>query len=330
MLQPAPADSLDNSYVTSATQSRAFSQSATPQPVYDMRTQSIRLHNDNSTINAVDINRLLERDLTGRITQVSENLAESLFPDEAFGFAINNQFLANFDGSFISAGGFLTPSNFSDESHTALFLNRMISTITLALHAMGQTSITPLRYFTAIHSNKPLSGAPIKRMPDIMLVRLLDGCTQARPFYWRDVQALIEHTREKKPPERMAETVTVKSYLTFCAQPERDFVISLCITSKGFHIIVTDHVGQIEADIIPFDHSFSTQVFFRMIMGLAFLPDGKIGVDTTMVRRECGRHNSLKFAEFIPFPLTKSGPGSLSVFAKPSPHFNLQHPLSIT
>ena len=296
---------------------------------YAIRTQSSYLHDDRSVFEAHQINQLLANDLTNRVTQVGENLAGLLFPDIAFGFPINDQFVAEFHGSFISPGGILDQQNFHDDNSTAVFLNRMISTIGHFLDATNQTSLKPLRYFTSVSSTKALQGHVIKRKPDNILLRLVDGCLQDGPFQWSDPQSFIEHTREKKAPMRLAETVSVKSYLTFCCQPERDFVICLCITGEGFHIVMTDHVGQVETDVIPFSRNVNTTVFFRMVMGFAFLPDSFLGFDTTMTRHQVVKHSNLIFAEtYKPFTYENDKP-SILLFAS-STALSSTHSLTIT
>jgi hypothetical protein len=296
---------------------------------YEIRTQSSYLHDDGSVFEAHEINQLLEKDLTNRITQVGENLAGLMFPDVAFGFPINDQFVAEFHGTFISPGGILDQHNFNDDDSTAVFLNRMISTIAHFLDATNQISLKPLRYFTSINSTKALQGHAIKRKPDNILLHLVNGYLQEGPFHWRDPQALVEHTREKKAPKRLAETVSVKSYLTFCCQPERDFVICLCITGEGFHIVMTDHVGQVETDVIPFSRNVSTMVFFRMVMGFAFLPDSFLGFDTTMTRHQSLKHSNEVFAEkYKPFPYGNDKP-SILLFAS-SPGLSSHHSSSVT
>src|SRR5271156_1660444 len=102
---------------------------------------------------------------------------------------------------------------------------------------------------------------------------------------------MMEHTREKKMPKRMVEMVAVKSYMTFCMQPERDFIPFICIVGEGFQVILVNHKGHIETDVFPFSHMTSTQsslIFFRMIMRLAFLPDALIGLDPSIKCREQG------------------------------------------
>jgi hypothetical protein len=252
-------------------------------PFYATRIQSHRFHDDNSIIPSRDLYNLLERDLDRRVITVNSYIADTLFPDRAFGFPITASFVMNFTSAFVSPDASLNKANFSSETATTTFLNRIITTIAQFLKQSGQSKLRPLRYFTSVHSQKPLPGnSPLK--PDIMVVRLIDGCTQDISLAWPDVQAFAEHTSEKLPPKRMQETVTLKSYQMFCSQPERDFVICLCIMGGGFYIVVTTHAAQFETDVMGFGPNANIP-FFRMVMGLAFLSDEMIGIDSTMFRR---------------------------------------------
>jgi Fungal protein kinase len=146
-------------------------------------------------------------------------------------------------------------------------------------------------------------------------------------LHWSDVQALIEHTRENKPPMRMPATVVSKNYQVFCSQPERDFIINLCITGEGFHIVVADHSGVVETDVIKITHS-TTLLFIRMIMGLTFLPDNYLGVDTTIVRRDLGISSGEKFNDTYPPHVCKST--SRPTFSRDSVSDMYMNPLAIT
>lgn len=89
----------------------------------------------------------------------------------------------------------------------------------------------------------------MSRKPDVMLVRLVDGCLREGNLWWREVQGLIETTVSKAPRMVMKDTIVTKSYLTFCSQAEKDF---LSITGNGFHIVVADHAGMIDTDVLSF------------------------------------------------------------------------------
>ena len=140
-------------------------------------------------------------------------------------------------------------------------------------------------------------GSKVKWKPDLVLIHLIDGCLRQGTLHWHDIQTLVKHTCEPKPPMRMPETVLSKSYRMFCSQPERDFIITLRITAKGFHIIVADHSGMVETDVIKIKTQYTSSVFVRVVMGLAFLSDSFLGVDTTTTHHELGITSSKKFQE---------------------------------
>jgi hypothetical protein len=288
---------------------------------YEIRTQSTRFFDDMDSYNIGEINKLLRGDLIGRTLEVTDRVAEALFPDEAFGFPINSSFISNFQGSFLNASGYLDPKNLRTDKTTSAFFNGMISTIAKFLRSTKQHPleyIQPLRYFVSSHSTKPVDGSSMKRMPDLMLVRLINGCTRDGPMTWIDPQALAEHTTEQKPPIRMVESTIAKDYLSFCAQSERDFMINLLITGEGFHIVIADRTGLLETDVIPFDRATSVSILIRMVMGLAFLPDQFLGIDTTITRLEIGSSSGKKFEDTFP-PLS---------YAIPQPHIPLLSPSS--
>jgi hypothetical protein len=293
---------------------------------YTLRLQSNRFFDDRSAYSQDEIKKLLMRDLMDRITEANQSLAEFMFPDTVFGFPVNHHFLKNFYNSFLSASGALDPANFVDEESTAIFLNRTISTIAHFLDATKQVSLKPLRYFSAAYSNKPMDDHVIKRKPDIILVPLINGYLRDGEVGWHDVQAIVEQTREKNPPQRLPDTVSIKSYITFCSQVERDFFVALCITGKGFYIVITDHAGQVETDLISFSESW---VFIRMLMGLAFLPDNFIGIDTTITRNQAGKASKDTFTSLYQhFPYLSPKPSIVLIAS--SSNFPVDDPLTET
>lgn len=123
----------------------------------------------------------------------------------------------------------------------------------------------------------------------------------------------------------MPATIVSKNYLTFCAQSERDFLINICITGEGFHIVVTDHTGLIETDVLRFDRTVNASIFLRMVMGLTFLPDDFLGVDTTITCCKVGTKSDEKFDDiYKAFPYTTS-PGSMLFY----PPHALSAPISL-
>jgi hypothetical protein len=85
---------------------------------YVVRTQSTRYHDDESEFDPDELRKLLGRDLTGRTTEVGDGFAACQWPDDAFGFAINEQFVRNFIGSFLSPGALLDKANFRTDAET--------------------------------------------------------------------------------------------------------------------------------------------------------------------------------------------------------------------
>jgi hypothetical protein len=259
-----------------------------PNPLIALRIQSGRLYDDESLVGAEDMKDLLSKDLQDRVTEVGEALASDLFPDEAFGFPINDQFVKNFCGSFISTGRTIVASNFTNEVHLNVFLNRMVATIGDFLEKTKSTSLVPLRYFSIRHATTPIKANAAKLKPDVILASPIDSCTQDGILCWKNVKCIIEHTREARTPNWMGKTVSNKSYLIFNNQPDRDFAPSFCITGKGIHIVVTDRAGQVETDLLPFDRTSTAVTFVRMVMGFTFLPNSYLGFDATMTRLDGG------------------------------------------
>jgi hypothetical protein len=299
-------------------------------PLYAVRIQSSRFSDDNSLILAPDMKRLLERDMEGRTTEVGDGIAADLFSDGAFGFPINDQFVKNFCNSFISTSKVFDAANFKTESSTAAFLNRMVTTIAKFLKTTNQTSLVPLRYFTDAHANTPIVAQPGKLKPDIIVAPLIDGCVRTGLIDWKDVKSLVELTQEKTCPTRMAHTVLYKSYMTFCHQPDRDFVPFFCFSSKGVHIVVIDHSGAIETDLIPYNRTTTTLIIFRMVMGIIFLPDSYLGFDSTITRRDNGIGGEKFDALYPPFESNFSNASIQLFIPDPLPtHTNLSPTTSL-
>jgi hypothetical protein len=218
-----------------------------------LQTQSSLLHNDSAPLTIDKLNNHLQRDVKGCILQVGETLAAQLFPNEDFGFAINDGFVNNFCRSFINKSMLFDSSNFENEAATATFLNQ-VTTIAKYLLSMKATPLKPLHYFTLIHASKLLQGSPANVKPDITIVSLINSCIWQGNISWLDAHSIIKNTREVKPPIRMPKTVQIKSFMTFRYQPERYFLPFICITQNYFHFTVTDHTGQIKTNLIPFQY----------------------------------------------------------------------------
>ena len=57
---------------------------------YTIWTQSSHLHDDTSIVRVAELKTLLECDVQDRMIEVGDGIAADLFPDEAFGFPIND------------------------------------------------------------------------------------------------------------------------------------------------------------------------------------------------------------------------------------------------
>ena len=297
---------------------------------YETRIQSAQLGGAIPLPKERDLKFFLQRDLADRLCEAGDNLVFKLFPDHAFGFPINEEFAENFHGIFLTSAGTINKANFKTETLTTNFLNRIITTVACFFRAAGQRHFKPLRYFTASHANTPIHGS-VSRKPDIVLVRLVDEVYIRKDrLEWKDVQALVEHTFSKDPPPRMAKTVTDKNYLMFCAQPEKDFIISLCITRSGSHIVVSDHAGQVDTDLIPFDKPSSVLIFLRTVIGFAFLPDKWLGIDTTIIRRVHGQESSAPVTFESSYPPFQSEFKDPSLSLNPTPPLGMESPFAIT
>ena len=136
-----------------------------------LRTQSSHLHDDITEVNLSGLNDLLQCDAQHRIMEVGGSITADLFPDEAFGFPINDQFVKNFCNSFISPGKLFDTSNFRNEIEITKFLNQMVTTIADFLHSTKKTSLKPLRYFSSLQGTSPLLGAA--KVEDCTLPHLL-------------------------------------------------------------------------------------------------------------------------------------------------------------
>ena len=150
----------------------------------------------------------------------------------------------------------------------------MIATINAFLQATKEPDLEnfqPQCYFTSLHSTRPIMGSKVKWKPDLVLIHLIDGCLRQGTLHWHNIQTLVKHTCEPKPLMWMPETVLSKSYQIFCSQPKRDFIITLCITAKGFHIVVADHSGMVKTDVIKITQ-YTSSVFVRVFGISIFCP----------------------------------------------------------
>ena len=143
-------------------------------PNYVSRIQSERFPDDVSP-HPAHFYDSIEKDLNGHIVEVNALICSQLFRDKDFGFPASTEFIMRFSRSFMSSDVKISMSNFSNESQTADFLNRMISSIVKFLRDTQKSPLRPLYYFSSSNANKPLIGGESRLKPDITLVRLIEG-----------------------------------------------------------------------------------------------------------------------------------------------------------
>jgi len=147
-----------------------------------MVIQALRALDPNGA-DGCDIGVQLNKDNQDRLSFAYNTLPSFLFPDSAFGFTVDAAFVRNFNHIILDSRRTIKEDNFSSEDQTANFLNRMITTVSCCLHALGQTHIKPLRYFTARQKNTPIINF-LNRKPDIAAVRLVGEYPQQEKLEW--------------------------------------------------------------------------------------------------------------------------------------------------
>jgi Fungal protein kinase len=266
---------------------------------YIYRIQSGRLPDDNTPMGRLALDPHLARDLEGRENFGVSFLSEVLFKEEEyFGFTINREFLKNLQDGLLDQHMQIRLSLLHNEATAAFYLNHIISSIASWLRTRNYKIKEPQRYFTPEKANKPISG-PISRKPDLLLVPLVDG----RPLLsdhisWEDVYGVIEMTTTSEFTRIMRNTCNTKRFLMGLYQGDRHFAPCISVYDKNFRFMVSDHAGDVHNSPQSFTGE-GTKVFFRIIIGLAFLDDSYIGLDPTMTRRKipADRVSDLKFED---------------------------------
>ena len=99
---------------------------STDNPKYEIRVQSNQIGGE-LPMPKFNIPNSLQKDLEDRLCRAGDNLIFNIFPDDAFGFAINERFAQHFHNIFLTAGGTINKKiYFQDRSTTAQFLNKIV------------------------------------------------------------------------------------------------------------------------------------------------------------------------------------------------------------
>lgn len=244
----------------------------------------------------VELKRLLNMELHDSI-ELSQNLAEAVFPDQNLPFPIDNSLLneprstrsqTQTRPSLISLLTKL-PEDWP-EAKTCQWLNDIGDALRL-IHPDNKYTkdgvvVTPSkRVWTSAYSSVYMkqdetnkdSSVP-HRKPDIILVDSdFDG-----EVAWPQVHALAEVTRTELIKNRtIKDTVYQKSYVMFRSQDNRCFVPSLYFTGDGFFTFnACDRSGIVYTTTQKIlDHPL---ILLRIIVGLIFGHPSVIGYDETI------------------------------------------------
>ena len=77
---------------------------------YEIRVQSNQISGE-LPMPECDILKSLQKDLEDHLCRAADNLIFNIFPDDAFGFAINERFAQHFHNTFLTAGGTINEKN---------------------------------------------------------------------------------------------------------------------------------------------------------------------------------------------------------------------------
>jgi Fungal protein kinase len=206
------------------------------------------------------------------------DLVDFVFPTSVLPFKVDDEFLdkcrdALKDTEYVWCNGHENTS----ETQLAAFLN----TICEAIAIVSGKQI--LREWDANYCNTPLSGSPIRRKPDVVL---LDRDFEGTPK-WQNIHAVAELTTSKHEHHRIIRTVTDKTYILLGVQPNRVFVpiISAWGGSK-FRLTVTDRQGQLRTKTFNIEDGVrraDLRTLIHILAGLCFGRDKAIGYDETMI-----------------------------------------------
>jgi hypothetical protein len=193
----------------------------------------------------------------------------------------------------------LRPSSYS-EDHIALWLNSLAE-------KMGECFPGHEVKRSWYAGNKAIApkGSAIIRKPDIILLNTADATriissqntSYEEKTQWAMIMAFGETTSEKKPPQRMLDTVDGKSYVMFTSQHDRRFVPALCFDGTDhWSFTITDRQGQLTSGSLSFSKREDVTLFLRVIIALMFGQDMHLGLDPNMLR-DVNHHVSKIFVD---------------------------------
>ena len=159
--------------------------------------------------------------------------------------------------------------------HPIYIANRMATGSALE----KSTGFVRRRVWNPNHHDTPLSGSPIKRKPDIMLLDISNGQSDSTPE-WPSVRSICEITSMEHYPSRMCYTLWNKAFIMMNTQFNRLFIPFLSICHHKFWLVVCDRAGVVKS--IEYDFHSNALDFLRILAGLMFGDGRLIGHDRSM------------------------------------------------
>lgn len=175
----------------------------------------------------------------------------------------------------------------SSEEETAIFLNRIADQIR---EVFGIDTKDPKkRVFSARFKDKAPDDAPVNcvRKPDCAVLDY--DVSVAEKARWSEIHSLIEIKKSSSLStlkESYNELLNC-SRMVFAAQHNRRFVLGATLAGADMILFVFDRSGVVGSK--TFDINAEPEFLVRVICGLMFIDDIRLGFDTTIEKNEGGK-----------------------------------------
>ncbi|KAG6851464.1 hypothetical protein C0991_008918, partial [Blastosporella zonata] len=286
-----------------------------------------RLPGDVRCLDLKEINTKLDRALASRRICDWPGITEKLFSSrlaDKLGFSFSDEWVAHhrvfFTYPYPSQGKYLLKHNPMvlpnlsqySESNLCKYFNAIITSFHRYIHSRtknnqfqysqeprSQFFDTPRRYWSSHFSGKLLfSKQGLQVQPDGVLVNLEGGCEVDLDYIdWSHVHSVMEVTSSRGYTKRMRTTLSVKPFIMFMNQGDRNYTVSLSFRQQNWSVVITDRRGEIRST----SHTYgSIAPLFDVIIALAYLPGEDLGLDNTIIRTN-DRH-PLQGPTFVELP----------------------------
>jgi len=242
------------------------------------RIASVRLPDDASEIQVNKMAKLWKLDLAPKRADVVDtfvdgefNLVMTVFKPP---FVVDTSVLSKMETFDYATGWSGLPEEWT-ETNVASWLNAVVSDLGKATGQVAQRS------WNSEYCSKILSGSPIQRKPDIVLLDV----NHESPVSWRNIRAITEVTRSKTEVDRMVDTINDKTFIMFTTQFNRRFVPMISIFDKRFRLTVTDRQGQLRSVIYNLSgpHPNHALHLIHLLATLCFGRPEDIGYDPSII-----------------------------------------------